>query len=125
MPELVVPAVIGSEASPLVHDVDAKIDTGADMSIIPGVVQKALDLKRSGLVVCRGARGERSTDVPTYYSRIRVAGGNWLDVKVVESTHSYMLVGMDVLRHYLLFVNGPKQYFELKSPAQRVRNSKR
>jgi len=93
MPELVVPAVIGSEESPQVHDVDAIIDTGADMSIIPEAVRKALNLARAGSVVCRGARGEHWADVPTYYTRIRVAGGNWLELKVVESTHSYICWG--------------------------------
>src|SRR5438477_3940333 len=102
MPELVVPTVIGWDTSPLVHDVDAKIDTGADMSLIPGAVRKSLNLPHMGLVVCRGARGEQWTEVPTYLSRIRVAGGNWLEIKVVESTHSYMLLGMDVLQHFLL-----------------------
>lgn len=118
MPELVVPAVIGSDTSPQVHDVDAKIDTGADMSIIPEAIRNSLHLMRSGVVACRGARGEKWTEVPIYNARIRVAGGNWVELTVAESTNSYMLLGMDVLRHFLLFSNGPKNYFELKMPGR-------
>src|SRR5437870_4225293 len=102
MPALVVPAVIGSNMSPQIHDVDAVIDTGADMSIIPEVFRRSLGLVRRGFVKCRDARGERSHDVPIYDAHIRVAGGGWIELPVVESTNSYMLLGMDVLRHCLL-----------------------
>jgi hypothetical protein len=121
MPELVVPAVIGSDTSLQVHDVDAKIDTGADMSIIPEAIRKSLHLLRSGVVACRGARGEKWTEVPIYAARVRVAGGNWIELTVAESTNAHMLLGMDVLRHFLLFSNGPKQYFELKTPGRQAR----
>lgn len=112
-PSLLVPAVIGSGTQDRVEDVDAKIDTGADMSVIPAAVRKSLNLMRSGMVVCRGARGERWTDVPTFIARIRVAGGSWIELDVVESTNSYMLIGMDVLRRYIMTLNGPGGFFEL------------
>jgi hypothetical protein len=116
LPELVVPVVIGSEENQRVKDVDGKIDTGADMSVIPGAVRAALNLPRSGVAKCRGARGEKWENVPTYIVRVRIAGGQWLSIDVVETTSSYMLLGRDVLNHYVLVANGPDQIFDLSLP---------
>jgi hypothetical protein len=97
-------------------DADAKLDTGADISVIPSTIRLALGLHAAGYVTTRGALGEAWKSIPIYLVRFRVAGGPPLTLRVVESPKSYVLLGRDVLNRYILTANGPAGHFDLDLP---------
>ena len=45
--ELVVPVVVGGITSPLIFDYSAKIDTGADITVVPAEVRHRMGIKPS------------------------------------------------------------------------------
>lgn len=74
-PELVVPVVVGGLTSPLIQDFDAKIDTGADITIVPSKVRAAMQMQPIQWIPATGALGQSWGRVPLFYVRMRVAGG--------------------------------------------------
>lgn len=116
-PEMVVPIVISSLLARPPVDADAKLDTGADISVIPSAVRRALALHAYTYATTRGALAEIWKSIPVYLVRMRVAGGPWMDLKVVESHKPYVLLGRDVLNRYILTANGPAGFFDLDLPA--------
>jgi hypothetical protein len=115
-PELVVPVVVGGMTSPLMLDYSAKIDTGADISVVPAEVRKQMGIKPSIWSTSSGALGQTWRAIPLFFVRIRVAGGEWTDVEVTESPRDYVLLGRDILNQFILTANGPGGWFELERP---------
>ncbi len=119
-PELVVPTVLTSGEGQRILDADAKIDTGADVTIIPETIRKILNLQPAGQVTGVGARGERWHAIPTYFIRIRPANLDWFEIEVVTSPHDYLLLGRDVLNQCILLANGPAGFFQLDLPSSAI-----
>src|SRR4051794_28347649 len=115
-PTLMVPVVVAGPDLPLVQDVDALIDTGADGSIIPASMRLALGLKPSGMVTARGARNEKWEFIAFYRVRVRVAGSEWIETRAVESVKPYKTLGRDVLNRFILTAHGPEGWFQLELP---------
>lgn len=115
--ELVVPMVVSKLSVPVVLDFDGKIDTGADITIVPSKVRQLLNIKPERWTTSRGALGEAWQSVPLFYVRIRVAGGDWIQVMVTESPKDYILIGRDILNRFILTAHGPAGWFELELPA--------
>jgi hypothetical protein len=115
-PSLVVPAVIAGIVGALVQDVDAKIDTGADATVVPTTIRQALGLVPCGRVTIRGARAEKWTAVPIYQIRLRIAGSDWIDTISVDAPTEYLVLGRDVLNRFVLTAHGPAGWFELALP---------
>jgi hypothetical protein len=114
---MVVPVVLASTLPRPPADVDAVLDTGADMTVIPATLRKALGLIPAESLTMRGALGETWRSVASFDVRIRVAGGPWMEIQVVESAKSYVLLGRDVLNRYILTANGPAGHFDLELPS--------
>ena len=114
--ELVVPVVVGGLNSPLLFDFSAKIDTGADISIVPSLVRKRIGIEPWVWSTSSGALGQNWNLIPIFFVRFRIAGGDWIDVKVTESPRDYVLLGRDILNRFILTANGPAGWFELQLP---------
>jgi hypothetical protein len=115
---LMLPVVISTITGPLVHDVDAKIDTGADITTVPTPVRIALGLEPVAYVTVRGPRAEKWTDVPVFQVRFRMGGSEWITVNAVDSPRDYSIIGRDILQHFTLTAHGPEEWFELNLPAK-------
>jgi hypothetical protein len=115
-PCLMVPVVVAGIGGALVQDCDAKIDTGADATVIPTMIARALGLVPCGHATICGVRSERWTSVPIYQVRLRVAGSDWIETIAVDAPKEYLSLGRDVLNRFLLTANGPAGWFELDMP---------
>jgi len=114
-PALLMPAVLSSVEGGAIFDADAKIDTGADMTIVPEAICKALGLVPVNFVSGYGARGEHWSAIPSYQLRIRPSNLHWFEIVAVSSPNDYVLLGRDVLNLCILRADGPAGYFELNS----------
>jgi hypothetical protein len=111
-----VPVVIAGIDTPLVHDCDAKIDTGADATVIPTRIARALGLVACGHATICGVRSERWTVVPYYQVRLRVAGSEWIETIAVDAPKDYISLGRDVINRFVLTAHGPAGWFTLERP---------
>jgi hypothetical protein len=99
--------VVAKLSTPMVLDLDGKIDTGADITVVPSKVRQLLHIKPERWTTSRGALGETWRSVPIFYVRVRLAGGDWTEVMVTESPKDYILIGRDILNRCILTANGP------------------
>ncbi len=118
-PDLICPVVVSSLSSTSVIDVDAKIDTAADITTLPVRICEELKLSPADHVPCRGARGEVWASVTIFLVRIRFAGSEWIQLVVAESPRDYMLLGRDILNQCILHADGPAGFFELTLPIKK------
>ena len=92
-----------------------KLDTGAAMTVIPRDIVTALHLEQMGDVLCQGYDGVE-TSRPLYYVALEVTGYHISMVEVTTSPRRDVLLGRDVLNHFILTLNGKDLSFELKDP---------
>ena len=92
-----------------------KLDTGAAMTVIPRELVTALHLEQMGDVLCQGYDGVETLR-PLYYVALEVAGYHFPIVEVTASPRQDVLLGRDVLNHFILTLNGKDLTFELLDP---------
>jgi predicted aspartyl protease len=92
-----------------------KLDTGAAITVIPRDIVPALHLEQMGDVLCQGYDGVE-TPRPLYYVAIEVTGYHIPMVEVTASPRQDVLLGRDVLNHFILTLNGKDLTFELQDP---------
>ena len=93
----------------------AKLDTGATLTILPEVLVDALVLSPKGEATIYGYNG-MATIRPIYYVNLQVAGYSFSSVRVSSSKRSDVLLGRDVLNHFIITLNGKDLTFELQDP---------
>lgn len=107
---------------PAHHRGAAIVDTGAERSVVRADVCDRLGLPRSQPVALRGVtppgRGARGGELNAMMRRaeVTVAGRSFaLDVVAAEVAHeaAVMLLGMDILAHARLVLDGPRGVFTL------------
>lgn len=91
----------------------AKIDTGADGSIIPEDLVQTLNLIDFDEIVTVAFNG-RLEKQPSYLIDLAVAGRTFTDLEVVAAPIPYLLLGRDVLNQLVTILNGPEQGFEFQ-----------
>ena len=96
-------------------DLPGKLDTGAAMTVIPKNIVPALNLKQMGDVLCQGYDGVETLR-PLYYVALEVTGYHIPMVEVTASPRQDVLLGRDVLNHFILTLNGKNLTFELQDP---------
>jgi predicted aspartyl protease len=92
-----------------------KLDTGAAMTVIPRDIVTALHLEQMGDVLCQGYDGVE-TPRPLYYVALELTGYHIPMVEVTTFPRQDVLLGRDVLNHFILTLNGKELSFELKDP---------
>lgn len=93
----------------------AKIDTGADGSVIPVKIRDEWELYKTGEVTTINFQREERVE-PTYDVRIVI---NRLVNKIVEVTvanREDLLLGRDILNDLKMCANGKFQFFALEDP---------
>lgn len=90
----------------------AKLDTGADISGIPGWAVDGLELVAARLIPVEGYDNVR-VQLPTYIITLEVASARFRRLEVVPLPEKYALLGRDVLNHFYARLNGPALTFNL------------
>ncbi len=111
-PALVIPVVVEDKDRNNSMVVEAKVDTGADITTMPESVIDKLKLKPADFVDVRGPFDDYKV-VPTYLIFARLEDGREFRLKVVPNKKGIMLLGRDALNGVVLDANGPKQIFSI------------
>jgi len=93
----------------------AKIDSGASMSVLPQTAVTDLALEPTGDVLASGY-DRRVALLPTYNVTFEIEGYAVQDVEVAASPRSDVLLGRDVLNHFILTLDGKNLSFALEDP---------
>jgi len=92
-----------------------KLDTGAAMSVLPTATVIALGLTARGDVWVAGF-DDRATRLPVYFVTLEVAGCTIEMLRVTEASRRQMLLGRDVLNHFVATLDGKNLTFNLVDP---------
>jgi len=113
-PGLILPvrlSIIGGEDG---REAKAKVDTGADISVISEELRKELNLLPRGVVSAKGAFDEGFTPSPTYFVKLYINHSFSFELQVISlPTTKYFLIGRDLLNQIILHANGPAELFEI------------
>lgn len=90
-----------------------KLDSGADVTVIPERVVAQLGMTPKGRIWTRGYDGTY-TQRSVYYVRLRVEGFNLASVRCVATDRANVLLGRNVLNHFVITLDGKNLVFELK-----------
>jgi predicted aspartyl protease len=93
----------------------AKIDSGAAMSVLPQTTVADLALEPIGDVLASGY-DRRVALLPTYSVVFEIEGCTIQDVEVAASPRRDVLLGRDVLNHFILILDGKNLTFDLEDP---------
>lgn len=92
--------------------VDALIDSGADISVIPRKYVNELKLRPVDSLPAIGYEGIEKTEM-VYSVRISIPGvGDYID-RVISSNDECVLLGRDIINHWELFLNGKSKVFQI------------
>ncbi|MFN0196103.1 MAG: aspartyl protease family protein [Planctomycetaceae bacterium] len=115
-PGLLLPAFVRGLGTDDVAKVEAKVDTGADLTVIPDSTRRQLKLKPCGYTYCRGAFDDQPQRVPTYFIELSLDQTTYTKLEVLARPRATLLLGRDLLNDFVLHANGPEEYFELGDP---------
>ena len=96
-------------------DLRGKLGTGADLCVLPEHAVAALQLAPARTIQARGYDGMRMSRV-TYLVHLQVAGFHFEGVEAVSSMREDILVGRNVLNHFVITLNSKELTFDLEDP---------
>jgi predicted aspartyl protease len=112
-PAIVVPVALTGvvKARPKVT-AQAMIDTGADITAVPGTLEETLKLYRFSRLQLEDVRGLKEP-VYTYEVRLELVGQKPTVMEVILAPFPFVVLGRDWLENRYLLLNGPEQQFLL------------
>jgi predicted aspartyl protease len=93
----------------------AEIDTGADISVIPDSLAADLQLKAKGPVIML-SYDKDPVERSTYLVDLEILGYKLRSVRVARAPRDTILLGRDVLKHFVITLDGKAQTFEMADP---------
>lgn len=114
-PVAYVDAQIAHPQTGAAQTVPAKLDTGASRTVIPKSVAAALNLKTMGKMLAQGFDGSLDR-YPVYYIALEVAGVRFSTLEVIAAERKDVLLGRDVLNHFVLTLDGKALTLEMQDP---------
>lgn len=92
-----------------------KLDTGADVTVIPERLVAQLGMTPNGHIWLRGYDGTYSRRA-VYYVRLAVEGFELPSVRCVAADRANILLGRNVLNRFVITLDGQKLTFDLQKP---------
>ena len=92
-----------------------KLDTGADITVIPPLLATELQLPPAGTARLTGYDGTQ-IERPMYAVDLGIGEDRVEAVLVVAAPRSNILLGRDVLNHLIITLDGKNQQFEMRDP---------
>ena len=92
-----------------------KMDTGADITVIPERLVVPLGISPKGRVWTRGYDGTY-TQRPVYYIRLTLEGFVRATARCIATNRPDVLLGRNVLNRFLVILDGKNLTFELTDP---------
>jgi len=92
-----------------------KLDTGADMSVLPEMLVRQLGVPPWGRVRAKGFDGSDSLHL-VYYVRLVVEGFPLPAVRCMSAHRNDALLGRDVLNQFIVTLDGKHLAFEIRDP---------
>jgi len=92
-----------------------KLDTGSGISILPEKTVAELGLEAQADVWVAGY-DEMPKRLPAYFVAVTLAGHTVTKLRVTASPRRQMLIGRDVLSHFVATFDGKNQTFDLIDP---------
>lgn len=90
----------------------ALIDTGSDLTAIPGTAVKRLRLYAVGRLQVEGINAQvTTTDI--YTVRLAITDQTVREMEVVQTEQPFVILGRDWLEPYYLLLNRPERNFQL------------
>jgi predicted aspartyl protease len=94
-----------------------KIDTGADLTVIPIFIVEELSLPPRGTVMIKSFRhDEMPTHHPFFFVDIELANYSFRNVKVIGTIRPDILIGRNILNRVKLVLDGKNFEFEILDP---------
>jgi predicted aspartyl protease len=93
----------------------AELDTGADISVIPEFLINELHLAEKRPVLMLGYDGAPARRA-SYQVDLEILGYTLRAVRVVAAPRATILLGRDVLKHFIITLDGKAQTFEMVDP---------
>jgi len=115
-PELFVPVRIYSFAQTSFFPARGKLDTGADITVIPENARMELKLFPRSLARIKNPWDGSVSEKSIYYITITVADAFEFDLKALAWQKDYCLIGRDLLNQIVLQADGPAGVFEINLP---------
>jgi predicted aspartyl protease len=114
-PAMMMEAEVFNPHSLVFEKLPAKLDTGADISVIPQQLTKRL-----GLVPLRTVTGHdyncREEEHRTYLVHLSLNGRRFEHVEVITTPGQEILVGRDILNGLKIVLDGKHQSFDIEDP---------
>jgi predicted aspartyl protease len=95
------------------NDLIGKLDTGADLTVLPESLIVELDLQSRSSILTRAFDG-RLLQRPVYYVRLTMEGHVLEIVRCIASERSNVLLGRNVLNQFRVILDGPAQQIEIE-----------
>jgi predicted aspartyl protease len=92
-----------------------KLDTGADFCAIPDALIDLLELLPEDTVITRGYNHETKV-CDVFRVSLEVAGQQFENIAVIATPREDVLIGRDVLNHFVITLNGKDLTFDMKDP---------
>lgn len=92
-----------------------KLDSGADVTVIPERLVGQLRLTPQGRIWLRSYDGTYAQR-PVYYLRVSVAGFDLAAVRCVTADRANVLLGRNVLNRFVITLDGKNLCFDLQDP---------
>lgn len=93
----------------------AELDTGADISVIPESLVADLRLTAKSSILMLGY-DKTMAERETYLVDLEIAGYTLYAVRIVAVPRDTILLGRDILNHFIITLDGKALTFDLRDP---------